>query len=300
MSERYRHWCFTVNNYTEDDFAGLPDLKPKYKYLVCGKEVGLSGTPHLQGFVSFSNQIKATTLHKWFNNRGHWTVARNPFAAATYCKKEGDFVEFGEAPVEKHKGQGKRSDLEELRDAINQGESCRKKLRQDYPSVCAKYPNFVSQLIIDQIPAPKVEAHPLREWQSQLCSDLKRSPDARTINFVVDRDGNGGKSWFCAYYTSLFGKSVILKPGKKADMVYALMSQMDKDTRVVFIDAPRSKQGEYLQYDFLEELKDGRLLNTKYESRMLEFCTPHVVVMMNEEPDMEKLSEDRYRIIKVN
>lgn len=298
MSERFRHWCFTVNNYTEDDFAGLSGLEPKYKYIVCGKEVGESGTPHLQGFVSFANPIKATTLHRWFNNRGHWLVARNPLAAATYCKKEGNFVEFGIPPAEKHKGQGKRCDLEALRDAINEGETDRKKLRQAFPRAYAKFPNFVSQLIIDQMPAPQLQEHPLRDWQQELTKILRGPPDSRSIIFVVDLNGNSGKSWFCDYYELAYGRSMCLIPGKKADMVYALMSQLEKDTKVYFIDAPRSKQGEYIQYDFLEELKNGKLFNTKYESRMIRIPHPHVVVMMNQYPDYDKLSSDRYLVIE--
>lgn len=297
--ERYRHWCFTVNNYTEDDFAGLSNLKPKYKYLVCGKEVGDSGTKHLQGFVSFANAIQIATLHKWFDNRGHWEVAKHPVQAATYCKKQGDFFEDGISPSESRKNQGKRSDLATLRDAIVDGETDRKKLRREFPDVCAKYPTFVSQLLLDQIPPPKHETHPLRDWQSELAQVLKTPPDARTIRFIVDRSGGGGKSWFCRYYQRMYGRTVVLKPGKKADMTYALMSLLEPSTKVIFIDAPRSKQGEYIQYDFLEEVKDGCILNTKYESRILEFNHPHVVVMMNESPDMEKLSEDRYCITRI-
>lgn len=81
-------------------------------------------------------------------------------------------------------------------------------------------------------------------------------------------------------------------------MVYALNTLGYKPT-IVIVDAPRSKQGEYLQYDFLEEVKNGRIFNTKYESCMIEFPSPHVVVMMNEHPDMTKLSEDRYNLIVI-
>jgi hypothetical protein len=71
-------------------------------------------------------------------------------------------------------------------------------------------------------------------------------------------------------------------------------------SRVIFLDAPRSKQNEFIQYDFLEECKNGYLTNSKYESYMKIFTVvPHVVVMMNETPDMTKLSRDRYFIIDV-
>lgn len=299
MAEKFRHWCFTVNNYSENDFTELRNAQPKYKYIVCGKEVGDSGNKHLQGFVSFANPIRVQTLHKWFDNRAHWEVARDPRAAAVYCKKEGDYFEDGISFDQSRSNQGKRNDLEALRDVINSGETDRKKLRQTFPSVCAKFPNFVSQLILDSVPPPKLKAYPLRPWQSELVEILKGPPDSRTIFFIVDRNGNGGKTWFTRYYQEVYGRAITLKPGKKADMVFALMNQLDSKTKIVFLDAPRSKQGEFIQYDFLEELKDGSLLNTKYESRMLNFDHPHVVVMMNEEPDRDKLSRDRYEVIKI-
>ena len=300
MTSRYRHWTFTLNNYIEDDIIELRSTAPFCKYLVYGKEVGDSGTPHLQGFVSFSNARQVKVLHNWFNRRAHWEVARNPRKAAQYCKKDGDFEEFGGDPDELFRGQGKRSDIYSLRDCINNGERDRKKLRQDYPDVCAKYPNFVSQLLLDQVPTSQVENHPLRGWQSELTDYLKRSPDARTIVFVVDKPGNGGKTWYTSYYEKVFGRTVTLLLGKKADMIYVFLQLVTDETKVVFVDAPRSKQGEFIQYDFLEELKNGRLMNTKYESRMFEFKQPHVVVMMNEYPDGDKLSEDRIKVINVN
>ena len=74
---------------------------------------------------------------------------------------------------------------------------------------------------------------------------------------------------------------------------------LDSTNKVVFVDAPRSKQGEYLQCDFIEELKNGYVFSTKYESRFKRFHPPHVVIMMNEMPDMTKLSEDRYNIQEI-
>lgn len=300
MADKFRHWAFTLNNPTPDDFDKLRLLASHKgtRYLVFGKEVGKTGTPHLQGHVSFSSQRKATALHKLFG--AHWTVARNVANSIEYCKKDGDFEEFGVNPIDAPTNQGKRSDIEALRDAIYAGETCRETLRRNFPSVCAKYPNFVSQVILDTLPPPKQEVYPLREWQSQLISDLKLPPNARTITFCVDLAGNAGKTWFTRYYESVYGRSISLPPGKKADMVFAFMSMVRADTKVIFVDAPRSKQGDFIQYDFLEELKNGRVLNTKYESRVIDFQQCHVVVMMNQEPDGTKLSRDRYDIRRID
>jgi hypothetical protein len=68
--------------------------------------------------------------------------------------------------------------------------------------------------------------------------------------------------------------------------------------RVIFIDCPRTRL-EFLQYDFFEEVKNGLVFAQKYDSNILTFAVPHVVVLLNEQPDMTKLSLDRYNIINV-
>lgn len=113
---------------------------------------------------------------------------------------------------------------------------------------------------------------------------------------MVDKKGNQGKSWFAQYYYQTHpGTCQIIVPGKKADMALVI----NPDCRVFFFDCPRSKQGDFIQYDFLEELKNGYIFSGKYESCMKRLETPHIVVLMNEEPDTHKLSKDRYKIINL-
>ena len=50
-------------------------------------------------------------------------------------------------------------------------------------------------------------------------------------------------------------------------------------------------------YELMEELKNGELLNTKYNSEVFRFPVPHVVSFSNETPNMTMLSADRYKII---
>lgn len=186
--------------------------------------------------------------------------------------------------------------MEDFKRSVKEGVTDMKTLRELHSSVCALYPRFVKDYVRDNQEKITVEAHPLRIWQQELNQILINAPDKREVIFIVDTVGDKGKSWFAHYYCDLHDNAQIIIPGKKADMTFVV----EESKRVVFLDCPRSKQGEFIQYDFLEELKNGFIFSPKYESMNKRMKTPHVVVLMNEEPDMTKLSRDRYRIIRLD
>lgn len=284
---RAKHWCFTLNNYTSDDIERIHASREKYEYCIYGKEVGESGTPHLQGFVTFKSRVRRNYCIETIG-QAHFSVARNVEHSIHYCKKEGDYCEIGA----KSENQGQRSDLKAFKKAVTEGTVDMKSLRENFSEICAKYPKFVQDYLQDHRPKKTVPFFPLRPWQQALYDNLKLPPDDRKIYFIVDLLGNSGKSWFAHYYCMLHEKAQVLLPGKKADMIYAL----NPDVRVLFIDAPRSKQGDFIQYDFLEEVKNGYIFSPKYESQVKTMSPCHVVIFMNENPDMSKLSADRYII----
>jgi len=86
-----KHWAgCTLNNYTAVDEAKFELLiQPLADYYVYGKEVGASGTPHLQFMVSFKSQKALTALKKIFE-KAHWEVKAGQstmLRASNYCKK---------------------------------------------------------------------------------------------------------------------------------------------------------------------------------------------------------------------
>lgn len=286
-----KNWCFTLNNY---DGATLLSYSEHYgrggvKYLIYGREVGDSGTPHLQGFISFSHRKSMKQCKDFLTGNPHVEIARNLPASVEYCKKEGEFEEYGEMVY----NDGRRSELDRFKDSVKEGLYDMKELRELHSNVCARYPNFVHDFVKDHEPMKAVVEHELRDWQVNAKAILDEEPDDRTIHFVVDTVGNSGKTWFAHWYCSKHDDAQVIVPGKKADMAFCL----DPAMRVFFVDAPRSKQGEYIQYDFLEEVKNGFVFSPKYQSRVKRLKKCHLFVLMNECPDMHKLSEDRYNII---
>ena len=298
-----KHWCFTWNNPPDDHeevIRGLfNDASKQLKYVCYGRETGESGTPHLQGFVTFHSRVSAQ--HNPPSQRlfqAHWTVARRVLDAVDYCKKDGDFVELGTAPANQRGAQGERTDLAEFMEACEDADDDEpmtlKRARKEFPEVVAKYHKFATDYINDTRGSQPVEEYPLRRWQHRLNDDLKQDVDARKIIFVVDYTGNSGKSWFAHWYEQNNKRVQVMNPGRLIDMAYAI----DETTTTLFIDCPRSRI-ELFQYDFIEYVKNGFIFSTKYESRVKRLSKCHVVVLMNEKPDMTKLSRDRYEIREV-
>lgn len=115
-----KHWCWTLNNYSDEDEKKLSSLPDDAVYIVYGREVGESDTPHLQGYVTWRNRKSLGQTKRSLFQRGHYEICRGtPVENRDYCIKGGDFVEYGELP----KGKGHRTDLNSIRDAIKNGKS---------------------------------------------------------------------------------------------------------------------------------------------------------------------------------
>lgn len=113
-----KDWCFTINNPAPEELDKLcKELQEVTSYLIVGKEKGEKGTPHLQGFLQLKNRTTLKNLKRKFLARAHLEKRKgSPSEAADYCKKEGDFLEFGTLSF-----QGKRNDLESVKQAVLSG-----------------------------------------------------------------------------------------------------------------------------------------------------------------------------------
>ena len=127
-TQRSRNYCFTLNNYTNEDLDQLANLK--CKYIIYGKEIGKNGTPHLQGYVIFENAKSFRSAKRSINHRAHIeTIKGTPYDNFVYCSKDGDFTERGDRP--ERVGQGKRQDMLEIKKAIAQNIHIKQLLIQD-------------------------------------------------------------------------------------------------------------------------------------------------------------------------
>jgi len=102
---RCRAWCFTINNYTEGEFEAIKEVR--CRYLVIGKEIGESGTPHLQGYIYFDAAKSRSTVSRLLPRSHLEQRFGTNSQAAQYCKKEGSWWEKGEPPMQEEEARKK-------------------------------------------------------------------------------------------------------------------------------------------------------------------------------------------------
>lgn len=236
------HWVFTLNNYSDDDVIRLCDeralLGAGVRYMVVGKEVGESGTPHLQGCVSFKNKLRMAAVKRIISELAHFEVCRAIPASREYCKKDGDYWTIGEDTV----SAGKRSDLDDFKDAVKGGMLSIEEIRENHSEIYARYPRFVFDYIAANAPPIELPQHPLKPWQQELNDILIHEADTRTVNFVVDVRGNCGKSWFALYFASLHLRVQVMFQGRRLiwhthwikRFVYCLLTRHDPSKANLF------------------------------------------------------------------
>lgn len=109
-------YVFTWNNYP----ASAHELLQRFKftYLVYGEEKAPeTGTPHLQGFIRFTSARTIAAIQKSLKPHAFSFLEKahcedEPWKAIPdkYCKKDGNYHEFGTKPA-----QGKRTDLKNIK-----------------------------------------------------------------------------------------------------------------------------------------------------------------------------------------
>lgn len=112
---KFRSFCFTWNNFTNESIETCKALK--YQYLILGDEIApTTGTPHIQGYVYLTSQQTLSSFIKKLKG-AHIDVCKgSPEANQAYCSKSKILFEDGSIPA-----QGKRTDIDDVRDEIAAG-----------------------------------------------------------------------------------------------------------------------------------------------------------------------------------
>lgn len=326
-----RYWKFTWNNYTEEDFERLQHWENnECNYIILGREVGeVERTPHIEGYVEWSTAIRMdqcilrlnprlktlkrterqnNELFKVFKSAAHMRPG-----GIAYCKKgiqsHAEYVELGvKGPnygveanfVEKffkqpREGQGERTDWQKVKDFIKEGHTFAE-IAEEWPEYAMRYTHGIKAMM-DAFNEEKSRVAfektfddvILRTWQKKLLNEVLCKPDDRKIIWYYDREGNCGKSWMGEYLVAKH-KAEYFCNAKSADIAHAY-----RGGQIVVLDLARTTEGQ-VNYQIIEQLKNGMIFSPKYDSRLKIHARPHVVIFSNYLPCMGALSADRWSI----
>ena len=180
----HRTWCYTINNYTDDEINKLKVLTVKMHR--CAKEVGENGTPHLQGAITFERTYRMAALKKLFP-RAHWKPGKT-CDPENYCIK-------GEIIIDTvNREQGKRTDLAEAIE-VGRTEGYRE-MAIAHPETFVKYHRGLKELLFT-IEEPK-EWYDTKVYIFWGPTGSSKSRKARQMdpNLYNVPEPNNGSLWF--------------------------------------------------------------------------------------------------------
>lgn len=278
------------------------------EYIILQGELCKDGKQHIQGFIQFTGKKRLQQIKDIFNdNTLHIEPTKGtPQQARDYCTQEKNGVwhtyeEYG--VIDLSKGQGKRTDLIELKERLRNGETLRQITidndNNQLQHLLLQYSRPLKELeyIIKQEETRKEikEEYNKVIWnklQIHLLDIIDNNKHNRTINWVYDNDGNSGKSYLAKYL--IVSRDVYyITGGKQNDILYGYNGQP-----LIIYDLARtySENTDHI-YTTMENFKNGAYLSTKYETQQKIFKIPTIMVLANFKPNKEKLSLDRWNII---
>ena len=145
--------------------------------------------------------------------------------------------------------------------------------------------------------AERTKSVQLLAWQNELMTELEAVRDSnRKVIWIADIAGGAGKSVLCQWlmsYSQGYGSTILFQ-----DFDYRNNSFLYSKEKMVLFDLPRTSKPDNLK--FIEDLKNGYIISTKYEVRKKVFESPVVIVFANSYPEKTLLSIDRWHVFHIS
>lgn len=246
-SIRFRNVCVTWNNYP--DTIDWEPLKKVSKYFIMAKEVGESGTPHLQGYIEFTSQKPLSAIKKLLHKSVHIEKRKGTAAQASdYCKKEDtDPLIYGKMSC-----QGIRQDLVNLMTDIKK-----------------------------KIPEKELMETHTTMWRFKraadrykyLCDIQDKTYQKMKVSIVIGQAGIGKTSWALKQDPDLY---FLTREGSQ------LWWDGYSDQQTVLID---DFYGDDIKYSHLLRLLDGYRFNLPTKGGFVWKKYTHVIITSNNPPE---------------
>lgn len=161
---------------------------------------------------------------------------------------------------------------------------------------CSKDGNYITNMKI-----PKklkiISKDSLYPWQLDIENLVHEEPDDRTIHWYWDKKGGAGKTALIKRLVHLYPWITYSTCTKSADIV----TQADSMISCYLFNFSRSCK-DFDPYGAIEQLKDGLVSNCKLQKKTVNILMnpPHIICFANKPPNIKKLSEDRWKIVRLD
>lgn len=296
---RVRNFTFTDNNEKHELklydtlYSDYPDV---IRYVTGGYEIApKTGHKHIQGWIQVNIPKTISQIKKLLPDGDHIEVMiKSEKINDVYCHKDGKTFQHGTFIK-----QGQRTDIEQVMNAIKHEKRDMAYVLEKWPCLYVRYYKAFERarkIVIKQNAMKSLKLRMstaiLRDWQIIANSKIDTQND-RKVLWVVDPIGNNGKSYLAKYLVGT-KDAFYVRGGKSADISYNYNYE-----KIVCFDFTRD-QCDRINYQIIEDFKDGMIFSPKYESETKIFDSAKVVVFSNFYPDTTKLSSDRWDIMTIS
>lgn len=247
---------------------------------------------HAQVFVIYPRRVRWGQVTDDFNGCHVERMVGTVEQCITYCSKPetripeedgGWSLELGERPVSR---QGKRTDLEIIRDLVKDGMEWVDII--DHVPQAMRYAKEIRayRLALEEKKDVEIEPVVLRDWQQELFSLLLGPVKTRRIFWVWSEHSAVGKTTTMRVFGDTYRSTVLTGTRRLNDLMHAY----DVLThRVIWFDLSRSDPIDAEMTTILEQLSNGGyVFSGKYESTQKR-VKAHIVVTCNRPPPNDRL-----------
>ena len=143
----------------------------------------------------------------------------------------------------------------------------------------------------------------LKPWQSALIEYMEKSK--REVIWVQGAKCEEGKSWMQEYIEAKFGWERVMCgmdiTMKKESIYHTIRNRPFMTTDILTFNIGKDDRNrEDINYQVLEQIKDGRFVAAKFSSKEIKICKPNIVIVFaNCTPEVKKLAMDRWKIFRI-
>ena len=300
MQIQRSRWFITINNY--DNLTELREVLENPDFNIKRAVLGLerspsTNTPHVHGYFEMDRSFRGSYMKRLFPRANIMIPKQDSRNCYRYCIKDGVFIVHGDWTKEasfimEMKRYAKVNSTGTIVKALmNPKHAMQVKMTMVYARHKDYYDERVKEceeLVKQHKFFTLYENKKLYAWQHDVMRRIFQQGD-RVITWVVDYEGNKGKTFFCNFLESVYNFQVFdghLCPNEFAQLFN------DKCAGLCF-DVCRDGMKNF-NYTTLEAIKDGNIISSKYRGIRMRFLSKKVVVMSNSRPNLTMLSEDRW------